>query len=78
MSDSGDPKLDFNNTEIAFSYKSNKELIKTYRLFQLMNNPTLVKLGSLFGNLAAKMPFGIGDPFIRETIFFSFVVGQIF
>ena len=75
MSDSGDPKLDFNNTEIAFSYKSNKELIKTYRLFQLMNNPTLVKLGSLFGNLAAKMPFGIGDPFIRETIFFQFCGG---
>ncbi|MBK8641233.1 MAG: proline dehydrogenase family protein [Saprospiraceae bacterium] len=75
MSDSGDPKLDFNNTEIAFSYKSNKELIRTYRLFQLMNNPTLVKLGSLFGNLAAKMPFGIGDPFIRETIFFQFCGG---
>lgn len=75
MSEPGDPNLDFNNTEIAFSYKSNKELVKTYRLFQLMNNPTLVKLGSFFGNLAARMPFGIGDPFIRETIFFQFCGG---
>ena len=46
MKDQLDPTLNFNNTEIAFSYKSNKELIHTYRLFQFMNKPTLLKLGT--------------------------------
>jgi len=75
MKDQLDPTLNFNNTEIAFSYKSNKELIHTYRLFQFMNKPTLVKLGTYFGQLASQLPFGIADPIIRETIFKQFCGG---
>lgn len=75
MSDPGDPVLNFKNTEIAFSYKSNRELNKTYWLFRLMNNPSLVKIGTVLGNLAARFPFGIGEPFIRWTIFEQFCGG---
>ncbi|MBK9271164.1 MAG: proline dehydrogenase family protein [Saprospiraceae bacterium] len=75
MSDPEDPHLDFNNTEIAFSYKSNRELRKTWWLFRFMNNPNLVKIGTLMGNLCAKLPFGLGDPFIKWTIFEQFCGG---
>ncbi|MEP7195580.1 MAG: proline dehydrogenase family protein [Saprospiraceae bacterium] len=75
MSDPGDPKVDFYNTEIAFSAKSDRDLKKSYRLFKLMNNPRLVAIGSFFGNLAAKMPLGLADPIIEATIFYHFCGG---
>ncbi|MBK9729222.1 MAG: proline dehydrogenase family protein [Saprospiraceae bacterium] len=67
--------LDFGNTEIAFSHKSDRELKKTYRLFKLMNNPKLVSIGSFLGNIAAKVPFHLLDPIIRETVFYQFCGG---
>lgn len=75
MTEPGDSKIDFNNTEIAFSSQSDKALKKTYRLFQLMNSPRLVKLGSFLGELAAKLPFGIADPIIEATVFYHFCGG---
>ncbi|NOT37097.1 MAG: proline dehydrogenase [Saprospiraceae bacterium] len=75
MLDPGDPRIDFNNTEIAFSSKSNRELKKTYRLFKLMNNSRLVQIGSFLGNIAAKLPFGIADPIIEATVFYHFCGG---
>jgi histidinol phosphatase-like PHP family hydrolase len=39
-------QIDFENTEIAFSHKSDKELKKTEWLFKLMNKQSLVKIGS--------------------------------
>ena len=67
--------LDFSNTEIAFSNKSDKELKKTAWLFRMMNNPYLVKYGS---NLALKsvewgLPFA--DTVIKNTIFQQFCGG---
>ncbi len=70
-----EPHLDFGNTEIAFSHKSDRELKKTYLLFKFMNNPKLVTIGSFFGKLAAKIPFHIMDPIIRETVFTQFCGG---
>ncbi|MBK7225503.1 MAG: proline dehydrogenase family protein [Saprospiraceae bacterium] len=71
----GEPKINFKDTEKAFAHKSNRELRRTYMLFKLMNNPTFVRFGSMLGNLAAKLPFHIGDPFIKETIFKQFCGG---
>ena len=45
-------QLDFSNTEIAFSNKSDRVLKKTAWLFRLMNNPTLVDFGSKIGLIA--------------------------
>lgn len=37
-------QLNFNNTEIAFQYKSNKALNNTFFVFRLIQNPLLVKV----------------------------------
>ncbi|GAL01443.1 carbapenem antibiotics biosynthesis protein CarD [Nonlabens ulvanivorans] len=36
----------FNNTEIAFSLKSNRELRKAHFLFKMMGYPSLINFGS--------------------------------
>ncbi len=75
MNEPGEPRIDFSNTEKAFSYKSDRELKHTYRLFQFMNNESLVKIGTFLGNIAAKTPFGIFDPIIEATVFEQFCGG---
>ena len=69
-------KLDFDNTEIAFSYKSDSELKKVKWLFSLMNNSGLVKLGSLFTPLALKLRLPFVRSAIKSTIFKQFVGGE--
>lgn len=68
--------LDFSNTEIAFSNKTNNELIKTYRLFSLMKNRSLVRFGSWIGLLAIKWNLPFSKYAIRNTIFEQFVGGE--
>ncbi len=75
MEDIEGPQLDFSNTENAFSYKSDRELKKTYWLFKWMNNPRLVSAGNVLGTFAARFPFHIFDPIIRQTIFYQFCGG---
>lgn len=75
MEETDEPYLDFGNTEIAFSHKSDRELKKTYLLFKFMNNPKLVTIGSFLGALASKVPFHLMDPIIRETVFNQFCGG---
>lgn len=75
MEETEEPHLDFGNTEIAFSHKTDRELKRTYLLFKFMNNPKLVSIGSFFGNIAAKIPFHLMDPIIRETVFKQFCGG---
>lgn len=76
MEEKDEPLLDFGNTEIAFSHKSDRDLKRTYLLFKFMNNPRLVSLGTFLGRLAAKVPFHLFDPIIRETIFKQFCGGR--
>lgn len=67
--------LDFTNTEIAFANKTDQELKETLRLFKLMNNPNLVKIGSSVALLLAKLKLPILDPIIKATIFKQFCGG---
>lgn len=69
-------ELDFKNTEIAFSHKSDKELKKMARLFRLMNNPALVKIGSALGLLAINLRLPFSKYFIKQTLFDQFVGGE--
>ena len=55
--------LDFANTQIAFSNKTDKELKKTAWLFEMMNKPFLVSWGSKLAMKSVKL----GLPF-AETI----------
>ncbi len=66
---------DFSNTEIAFSSKSDKELKDTYRMFRVMNNPTLVRLMSSMGLLAVKLRLPFHEKIIKDTMFEIFCGG---
>ncbi len=68
--------LDFKNTEIAFANKSNKELKKTAWLFRMMNNNTLVNLGSSLALYAVKLRLPFADFAIKSTIFDQFCGGE--
>lgn len=73
-----DPSLDLNfeNTEIAFSHKSDRELKKTAWLFNLMNNSTLVNVGSKLGLYAVKWRVPFSEFAVRHTIFPQFCGGE--
>ncbi len=68
------PKVDFKNTEIAFSRMSDKALKKAAWLFGLMNKGWLVNIFSRLGLLAFKLRLPIG-PFVKHTIFAQFCGG---
>ena len=70
-------KIDFENTEIAFEDKSNKELRQTYQLFKMMNSKVLVSLGSSLTLLALKLKLPIKG-IIKKTIFKHFCGGATF
>jgi proline dehydrogenase len=65
----------FDNTEIAFSGKSDKDLLWAKRLFKLIGNSTLVS----FGEWGTKFALNIGLPIkgiIKKTIFKQFCGGE--
>ena len=67
--------LDFTNTEIAFSRKSNSDLKKTAWLFRMMNNPTLVKIGNTLALKAVAWRLPFAETVIKKTIFQQFCGG---
>lgn len=67
--------LDFSNTEIAFASKTDQELRETLRLFKLMKNPNLVKLGSGLAMLMVRLKLPLLDPLIKATVFRQFCGG---
>jgi proline dehydrogenase len=75
MSDEVAANVDFTNTEIAFSDRSNKELRMTARLFQLMNSPFLVSLGSNLGLASVKLRLPFAESIIKKTIYTQFCGG---
>lgn len=68
------PEISFDNTEIAFSHYTDKELKQAYWLFTMMK-PWLVKLGSRLApwSIRAGLPV---KGLIRSTIFNHFVGGE--
>ncbi len=68
--------LDFENTEIAFSYMSDKEIKQLKSLFGMMNSTQLVSLGSALMPLALKLKLPFTKTIIKKTIFKQFVGGE--
>lgn len=67
--------VNFDNTEIAFQYRSNAELKQAAFLFSSMGSPFLTKIGTGFTRFA----MGIGLPIqgiIKSTIFRQFCGGE--
>ena len=67
--------ISFENTEIAFEYKTNKELRKAKFLFATMGKEWLVKLGLKLTPWVLKVGLPVKS-LIRQTIFSQFVGGE--
>lgn len=67
--------VSFDNTEIAFRGKSDKDLKRAYWLFKLVGNNTLVKMGPFLLNLALSLRLPI-TTLIKNTIFKHFCGGE--
>jgi proline dehydrogenase len=69
------PPIQFDNTAVAFSYKSDGELKKANLIFSLVNNPMV----SAIATSLAKMSFALHLPvkgLIRATVFEHFCGGE--
>ena len=64
----------FNNTEIAFSLKSDTELERASFLFKLIASQPLVKIGTAVTNFALKAHLPV-EGLIRSTVFDHFCGG---
>ncbi|MGZ3867254.1 MAG: proline dehydrogenase family protein [Bacteroidia bacterium] len=67
--------ISFDNTEKAFISKNDADLIRSYRLFKIIGNPTFVKLGAVFTPLALNLHLPIKG-IIKNTIYKQFVGGE--
>ncbi len=67
--------LSFENTAIAFKGKDDAALRRSYWLFKLIGNPTLVKIGGAMTHFALGIGFPIGW-LIKKNIFAQFCGGE--
>ena len=69
--------LNFNNTQNAFAYKSDRDLIRDYNIYRLINQNWLVKFGTRTAsglmNAGIKAPIAFG---MRPTIYATFCGGD--
>jgi proline dehydrogenase len=69
------PQIQFDDTAVAFSYKSDRELKKANFIFSVVNNPTISKIATSL----AKASLSLGLPIksiIRATVFEHFCGGE--
>lgn len=67
-------ELSFENTEIAFAAKTQQELKLTYRVYQLMNYPWLVRLGTKVIN--GTLGLGLIRKIVKNTLYAHFCGGE--
>lgn len=67
--------ISFDNTKVAFDYKSDKELKKAYLLFKLIGMPTLSSVGMKLATLGLKLNLPITS-LIKSTVFDQFCGGE--
>lgn len=68
-------KLNFDDTRIAFRYKSNTELKLAYWLFKVISSNFLARVGPPVTNLMLNLGFPV-KPLIKATIFKHFCGGE--
>ena len=64
----------FSDTKVAFALKNDRQLRRAYWLFNMIKNPTLVKVGTTLTNVALKLNLPV-DGLIRTTVFDHFCGG---
>lgn len=67
--------ISFDNTENAFKAKSDKDLKRSYWLFKIIGNPSIVRLCAILTPVALKLHLPIKG-IIKATIFKQFVGGE--
>lgn len=67
--------IDFSNTEVAFSNKTDSELKRTAFVFRMMNKKWIVDTGSALTLLALKLRLPFVESIIKKTVFKQFVGG---
>jgi proline dehydrogenase len=67
--------ISFENTEVAFKSKTNRDLNKAYWLFKIIASSTFVKIGKIATNFALKIHLPIKG-IIKKTIFSQFCGGE--
>jgi len=67
--------MDFNNTEVAFRYKSTADLKRAQLLFAAIANPSLVKMGSAWMQRFLKWRLPVRG-LIKNTVFAQFCGGE--
>lgn len=65
----------FDNTEVAFALKSNKELKRAKFLFEMIAKPTMVKIGTKLTYLSLNLKLPVKG-LIRSTVFDHFCGGE--
>jgi len=70
-----DTLLNFENTEIAFKNKSDKDLERAYWLFKMVASNTLIKIGTPITNFSLNIGLPI-QGIIRNTIYKQFCGGE--
>ncbi|HEX8039014.1 MAG TPA: proline dehydrogenase family protein, partial [Chryseosolibacter sp.] len=70
-----DPKVSFEDTAVAFSYKSDAELRQANFIFSLVNHPWISALGRGFVKLALKAGLPV-EGIVRKTAFQHFCGGE--
>ncbi len=68
-------RISFDDTAIAFAHKSNQGLKKRYRLFALMNQNWLVKIGTFFINFALQLKLPVKG-LLRNNMYDHFCGGE--
>ena len=68
-------QVTFDNTEVAFSYKSDQDLQKSFWLFSAINQAWLTKIGTKLVKFALKAKLPI-QGLLRKTIFEQFCGGE--
>src|SRR5690606_39653313 len=75
MAETVNQRPDFEDTSIAFAYKSDKDLKKAHFLFKLMNSSFLVNIGTSLTPMVMRWGLPVNG-LIRNTIFRQFVGGE--
>jgi proline dehydrogenase len=70
-----DDNLSFENTEIAFAGRSDKDLNRAYWLFRFLNNNKFVRIGSALTNWALRHNLPI-EGMVRKTVYKQFCGGE--
>ncbi len=65
----------FQNTEIAFAWRSDAELRRAYWLLKMISKPWLVQTGKILSNIALKIHFPV-NWIVKPTIYRHFVGGE--